>query len=114
MFSTVYQCWDRHSDTRCCIKKITFMLVNDENSLAISATHYRIVQREIYLLLHLQHPNIVRLWDVFQTDENMYLVMELADHGTLKTDIDARHSIRKMYKQKVYIYTKWRKESTGE
>jgi len=41
------------------------------------------VQREIDIQAHLRHPNIIRVYDWFFDDKNIYLVMELAAGGEL-------------------------------
>jgi len=40
--------------------------------------------REISLLKELQHPNIVRLYDVVHTERKLTLVFEFLDQGELK------------------------------
>lgn len=82
----------------CSIKQIP-LLANASTNAVVN--HRQMVQREIYFLLHLQHPRIVRLFDVFQSMDHMYLVMELAAHGTLFADIQARQLERKSYRKKV-------------
>lgn len=43
------------------------------------------VRTEVEIHLRLQHRNIVRLLEVYETEAFLYLVMEKARHGTLKT-----------------------------
>lgn len=43
------------------------------------------VRREMSLLRALDHPNIVRLHEVMQSSQRIYLVMDLAPHGDLFT-----------------------------
>lgn len=45
--------------------------------------------REISLLKQLQHPNIVRLYDVVHTEQKLTLVFEFLDHD-LKKYLDSR------------------------
>ena len=41
------------------------------------------IEAEIRILHSLNHPNIIKLYDVYKANENMYLVMELAEGGEL-------------------------------
>ncbi|KAF0690423.1 Aste57867_18155 [Aphanomyces stellatus] len=63
------------------------------NEVAIKQIHKRFlvtekakaaVKTEVEIHLRLQHRNIVRLLEVYETDSFLYLVMEKARHGTLK------------------------------
>lgn len=47
-----------------------------------------ILNREISILRELEHPNIVKLYGVFQEDEMMYFSMEICEGGSLKEIID--------------------------
>ena len=40
-------------------------------------------ETEIKILSLLDHPNIVRLFEVFEDDKNFYLIMELCHGGNL-------------------------------
>jgi len=33
--------------------------------------------KEIYMLKHLDHPNIIRIYEYFEDDERIYIIMEL-------------------------------------
>ncbi len=41
------------------------------------------LQNEIEILMHIDHPNIVKLTDVFEDSDHYYLVMELMTGGEL-------------------------------
>lgn len=46
--------------------------------------HYkRKVLQEIFILKRVRHKNVIRLLEVFETDSNIMLVMELAEGGDL-------------------------------
>lgn len=45
------------------------------------------VKKEIEIMNDLNHPNIVRLYEVFEDDEYLYLVLELAEKGQLYTKL---------------------------
>jgi serine/threonine protein kinase len=46
-------------------------------------------QREAQLIAHLEHPNIVAVYDFGEVDELMYLVMQCVSGGTLRERLDA-------------------------
>lgn len=46
--------------------------------------HRQMISREIYLLLHLEHPRIIRCENFFKDRQAVYIVMEYAEHGTLQ------------------------------
>eukprot|EP00929_Paragymnodinium_shiwhaense_P079436 TRINITY_DN41348_c0_g1_i1.p1 TRINITY_DN41348_c0_g1~~TRINITY_DN41348_c0_g1_i1.p1 ORF type:complete len:627 (+),score=135.61 TRINITY_DN41348_c0_g1_i1:116-1996(+) len=43
----------------------------------------RFIQREAAVLRNLDHPNIIKLYEIFETKQRMHLVMELCDGGDL-------------------------------
>jgi serine/threonine protein kinase len=47
--------------------------LNEEDQMAL--------QNEIEILKQVDHPNIVKLYDIFEDDDNYYLVMELMTGG---------------------------------
>lgn len=54
--------------------------------------HRHMVDREVYLLLHLQHPRIIRCLDVFREAGSVYIAMEYATHGTLHEYLRTRNA----------------------
>ncbi|XP_043244223.1 serine/threonine-protein kinase 33-like [Amphibalanus amphitrite] len=44
-----------------------------------------LLSREIQVLKMVEHPNIVYLREIFETPENVYLILELCEHGELAT-----------------------------
>jgi predicted Ser/Thr protein kinase len=46
------------------------------------------IDKEINLLKRLKNPNIIEYYDEFQKDDNVYIVMEYADQGSLNNFID--------------------------
>lgn len=54
----------------------------------------RSVRREIKLLQKMSHPNIVKIYEAFETDDNVYLVMEYVGGGSLHSYIREQHNRR--------------------
>ena len=44
---------------------------------------YEGLMREVNLMIQLDHPNIIKLYEVYETDKNIYLIMELCTGGEL-------------------------------
>uniref|UniRef100_A0A6G6ABP4 Serine/threonine protein kinase n=1 Tax=Borely moumouvirus TaxID=2712067 RepID=A0A6G6ABP4_9VIRU len=66
---------------------------------------------EIQIMQQLNHPNIVKLYDVYKTDDYWYIVMEYCDAGTLARVIEYNESSSKndLYfnrEQNTYYYLK--------
>ncbi len=49
---------------------------------------------EIHILRHLQHPNIVRLHEVYEADDFIYLVFELLKGQDLQKRVNRKGSFR--------------------
>jgi aurora kinase, other len=59
-------------------------------------------EREICIMYMISHPHIIKLFDHFSDSENYYLVMELAENGTLRDKITSipnlqEHQIKKHF-----------------
>ena len=61
----------RHTGFRCAFKIIT------KSSLQSDAKLWRKVKREIAIMKLVEHPHVLKLYDVLETDEQLYLVTEL-------------------------------------
>ena len=69
-----------------------------------SLTKYKKTIKEINLLKNLDHPNIVKFYDFFEEEENIYLMMEFLEGCTLKqyiqkTEIISENNARIIIKQ---------------
>lgn len=53
----------------------------------IFANQYNLknIQSEIDIMKNIQHENIVKLMDVYQTANNMYIITELCEEGDLRS-----------------------------
>jgi len=54
-------------------------------------------QREAQLMKDLNHPNIVTLYDVFECDNKLHLVMEYCDKGDLRDRISEKKMKRRLF-----------------
>ena len=60
------------------------------NKLTCSEEDFRYLQREVDIAQILRHPNIVKFSDLFESEQNLYIVQEYVPGGTLQHFID-RH-----------------------
>ena len=81
---------NRHSPAQAAIKVISKSVFlnngnNNNNSSLISPEDdlpYGL-EREIIIMKLLNHPNVLRLYDVWETTSTLYMVLEYAEHGEL-------------------------------
>lgn len=82
-------------------------------SINYSEKKYSNIIKEINLLKHLDHPNIVKYYDYFEEEEYIYLMMEYLEGGTLKkymqenpdiTEDEARIIIRQLLTALSYLH----------
>ena len=64
------------------------------HALALSPDDRRAFIREASLLVHLDHPGIVRVLDAFEAHGTFFIVMPWIDGATLRAHIDRRSSFR--------------------
>ena len=72
-FATVKKAKHRESGDRFAVKVLSKKKMNDDDKAAM--------QTEIDILKQVDHPNIVKLYDVFDEEKSFYLVMELMTGG---------------------------------
>ena len=58
-------------------------------------------RREINILIKTDHPNIIKLYDVFETNQYLYLIMEKCNGGELFDKIINNIGSGKMYSEKI-------------
>lgn len=70
------------------------MAVKILNKTAASKDYLnKFLPREIEVLQRLNHPNIIRVYEIIETDRLVYFMMELGQNGDLLDYINARRSI---------------------
>ena len=61
-------------------------------------------RREIKILMKTDHPNIIKLFEVYETKKKLYLIMEKCNGGELFDKIISRISSGQMYSEKTAAY----------
>ena len=74
-FATVKKAKNRASGVRFAVKVLSKKKMNDEDKISM--------QTEIDILKQMDHPNVVKLVDVFEDERHWCLVMELMEGGEL-------------------------------
>ena len=76
-FGTVHEAWHIKADMPCAIKTIS------KTKLREHQIYSDLMWQELEALDKLEHPHIVRVLDLCEDDNNIYVVAELMRHGTL-------------------------------
>lgn len=104
-FSSVYRAKNKFTDEDVAIKVV--------NKKDVKRRDIELLEREIRILKKLKHHNIVRLYDLFDGPENMYIVLELVPGGELFDQIvtngsysesDARSIVRQVLEGVEYMH----------
>lgn len=59
----------------------------------MSKGNYQLLQNQIKILKELDHPNIIKMHDVFYTQNNCYIVTEYCEGGTLQSQIERNKNL---------------------
>ena len=81
-FAETFLSRKKGSKTLYATKRISLKILAQEPFLK------KYLQNEIIILSHIKHPNIVRLYDVKRKKDNIYLVMEYCNGGSLAEALD--------------------------
>jgi len=73
----------RHEDSERCAVKILKKKFMDSSGTQCTLSNLGVIQNEVGLLQSVNHNCIVQLYDVVESDDSIYLVMELAEGGEL-------------------------------
>lgn len=79
-FGTVYRAIHKNAKRAFALKKISKKEVKNQNMITQ-------LNNEIKISRQLDHPNIIKLYDTFDTGEDIYLVLELAQNGQLYSKV---------------------------
>jgi 5'-AMP-activated protein kinase catalytic alpha subunit len=52
------------------------------------------ISREIKILKQLHHPNVVQIYEIIETEQDLYLVMEFVQGGELFDEIVQHHKLK--------------------
>jgi len=104
-FSIVLEATDRKTNDKVAIKMIEKKHVDPEE--------LKLLQREIDIMRRVQHRNVLRLYEIFETSTHLYLVMELVNGGELfykivakgaYTEGEARDIVRQLVEGVDYLH----------
>ncbi|RNF27155.1 putative protein kinase [Trypanosoma conorhini] len=76
---TVYKCEDRR---RCENQRVALKVITKSSTMSFAA--WRKITTELDIMKEIDHPNVARLLEVFQTPLCLVIVMEAGDGGALK------------------------------
>ncbi len=85
-YAQVWRASSRHREETVAIKKI------GKARLRPNSRQRRNVQREVSIMKQLTHPNVIKLFGVWETKTEVILVMEYAAGGMLFTEIAENHT----------------------
>lgn len=54
-----------------------------EKKIFANKFNFKNIQSEVDIMKKVNHPNIVRMLDIYQTNNNMYMVTECCEEGDL-------------------------------
>lgn len=83
-------------------KYVAVKIISKEKSINSAMVQ---LKREVTVLQKAEHPNIVKLYDFFETDKEIYIVMEYIKGGTLKEYIEKnKGNITEKQAQEIIFY----------
>ncbi len=59
----------------------------------MSKGNYQLLQNEIKILKELDHPNIIKMHDVFYTENNCYIITQYCEGGTLQSNLEGNKNL---------------------
>lgn len=83
-------------------RDVAVKIISKEKSISSAMVQ---LKREVTVLEKAEHPNIVKLYDFFETDKEIYIVMEYIKSGTLKEYIEKnKGNITEKQTQEIIFY----------
>ncbi|CAG9311624.1 unnamed protein product [Blepharisma stoltei] len=84
-FSTVYQCRERRSQNLRAVKIISKGALAEDQKSTVNKL------QEISIMKKLDHPNILKVYQIFEDHKNFYIIMEYCSGGELFSKISKEH-----------------------
>ncbi|EPQ25653.1 uncharacterized protein PFL1_06790 [Pseudozyma flocculosa PF-1] len=101
------------------VKKVIEKTTGEERALKIIAkkplkdNNENMLREEIAILGRVEHPNIIKMWDLYETKEGVFIVTDLCRGGELferlvekvhYNELDARHIVRQIVEGVDYLH----------
>lgn len=83
-----------------CLQERVAVKVMDKIHLGVKLK--KLIVSEISCMEQLSHPNIVRLYEAFETTKNIYLVMEYGSRGDLDSYTRAKGYLSEMESKEIF------------
>ena len=80
-------------------KEVAIKIINKYNN-----EKYDLFKEEINILKTINHPNIVKLYDYYETNKNIYIIMEYIEGGTLKQYLEKNKIINEAKVKEIIFY----------
>ena len=102
------------------VKMVVEKATGEERALKIIAkkplkdNSEKMLQEEITILGKVEHPNIIKMWDLYETKEGVFIVTDLCRGGELfdrlvekvhYNELDARHIMRQVIEAVAYLHS---------
>ena len=81
-------------------KEVAIKIINKYNN----EQQYDLFREEIKILKTINHPNIVKLYDYYETNKNIYIIMEYIKGGTLKQYLEKYKIINESKVKEIIFY----------
>ena len=77
-----------------------------------SLSDYDGLMREINIMIELDHPNIIKLYEYYENEKNIYLIMELSPGGELfdRKKISQLKSSIRVWVKDLFMKNSWKKK----
>ena len=83
MCGSVFKCIHKNTQEVRAIKTIRRHMIRNTGGNAVTPSRRHSIETEIEILKTLDHPNVIKLYEVWNDDRAIYLVMELCEGGEL-------------------------------
>jgi len=81
-------------------------MLNQVNiGVGVGENELLLLEREINLHTGVDHPHIIKLWDTLIEEDKVYMIMELAENGTLFVYQNKNHAINEAEAFKFFSQT---------
>ncbi|PWN44207.1 Pkinase-domain-containing protein [Ceraceosorus guamensis] len=104
-FAVVKSCVEKSTGTERALKIIAKKPLKENSE--------KMLQEEIHILGKVEHPHVIKMWDLYETKEGVFIVTDLCRGGELfdrlvekvfYNELDARHIVRQIFEGVAYLH----------